>query len=188
MSGIEKIIDSITKEAELSAKNILAEADLECKGILDAAREKADGICAEMLENANKQYESQIERAKSSAEFIKNQNLLVRKREIIDEFIKEAEKNFLSLPDAEYFSYMQKMVDENSSGSAVLVFNSKDKARLPKTFDLKGNTISEADGDFNGGFIMDFGDVEINCTVSALFEDAYDRLSDIVNSILFRGV
>lgn len=188
MTGLEKIIDSIKSEAELSAKNIISEAESTCGEIISAAKEKADKLYKDEISKAEMQRESILERAKSSAEFIKSQNLLIRKREIIDEFICEAKKKFLSLPDDVYFSYLQKMIDENSKGSAEIILNSRDKARLPKSFDLKGNRVSDVDGEFDGGFILDFGDVEINCTVSALFDDAYDRLSDTVNSILFHGV
>ena len=188
MYGLEKILDTIKSEAELNAKSIISEAEEKAKEILLKADEDSVQIVSTIEQRAEEKCREIIDRAKSSAELTRAQNLLRRKRELIDDIINQSKQQLINLPDKEYFSCMSKLIDKNSSGKGEIIFNAKDRKRLPSDFDLKGNTVSDKTGDFDGGFILDYGDIEVNCTISAIFESSYDELSDIVNGILFRGV
>ena len=189
MTGLEKILDKINSESYLAAKAIVSEAEGKAVEIMKRADSDSARIAREIESLARVQCDRIIERAKSSAELSMAQNLLRKKREIIDEVIEAAKNKLVNLPDKEYFEFMSKLLRANTAKkSGEIVFNEIDKKRLPSDFDLKGHRVSEKTGDFKGGFILDYGDIEINCTVSALFEGAYDELSDTVNGILFRGV
>ena len=188
MTGLEKILDRIKAESEASVNSIIAEAEEKCREIIKSAENQAEIAVSDCKNRAEEECRQLADRAKSSAEHIRAQNLLRSKRDIIDEVIIDAEKSLLGLSDREYFDVMAKLFEQNISGTGEIIFNEADKKRLPADFDLKGHKLSDKCGDFSGGFVLDYGDIEINCTVSALFEGAYEELSDTVNGILFRGV
>ena len=188
MTGLEKILDRIKSESDASVELILSGAEEKCREIESRAAEDAEKAVEDIRMRAEAAGGQIMNRAKSSAEHEAAQNLLRRKREVIDEVISGAEKKLLSVGDVEYFDFMSKLLKANTDGTGEVIFNAKDKARLPGDFDLMGHKLSDRSGDFSGGFILDYGDIEINCTVSALFEGAYERLSDTVNGILFREV
>lgn len=188
MTGLDKILDRIKAESELAVAEIITGAEEKCREIENEAQRRVQDEISKLEARTEEECRQIAKRAKSSAEHIRAQNLLRSKREIIAGVIKEAENKLLGLPDAEYFEMMQKLFDKNADGTGEIIFNEADRKRLPSSFDLKGHRLSEKCGSFSGGFILSYGDVEINCTVSALFEGACDELSDTVNGILFRGV
>ena len=45
--------------------------------------------------------------------------------------------------------------------------------------------ISNITADIENGFVLSYGDIEVNCTFKALFDEAKDELKDIICPILF---
>ncbi len=187
MTGLEKIIDKIKDDSEKAAEDILRQAEDTKKEILKKAEEESQELSEKIANDAENKCEQIISRAKSSAELTKTQNVLRQKRQIIDRVIEDAKNELLSYPDDKYFAFLGKLLKKQECMGEIIL-NRKDKERLPKDFDLAGLVLSDKDGDFDGGFVLVNGNIEINCTVSALFEGAAEELSDTVNGILFRGV
>lgn len=65
----------------------------------------------------------------------------------------------------------------------------KDKARDTASFkselEALGFTLSDNFADINGGFILKYGDIQINGELSALIHEKRDVLTDELNKALF---
>ena len=76
-----------------------------------------------------------------------------------------------------------------------IIFNEKDLGRLPADFDKKINEVATKNGGtlsisqnkapITGGFILKYGNIEINSSLDAIFEENKEVLTDTVNSILW---
>ncbi len=78
-----------------------------------------------------------------------------------------------------------------------IIFSAADRKRLPHQFEssleaaLAEKTgavlkISEITLNMEGGFVLDYGDVEVNCSLEALFFAAKETLQDKVHKVLFQ--
>ena len=76
----------------------------------------------------------------------------------------------------------------------MLFLNARDLARLPQTFEEQINTaifergavqVSKTPMDIENGFVLVYGDIEINCTLRAVFDERMDNLKDLLRPLLF---
>lgn len=192
MTGLEKIIKEIEKDAESKANAVLAEANKKADKIIsdakNEAREKADSIAAA----AKIREKDIIERGKSADELNLKKQVLLKKQEIITDIIKEAENRLNALDDTEYFDILISMAKKfalDKSGDMIL--SKKDKERMPSDFETKLKSgcpklsVSDNTAKIDGGFILSYGGIEENCTFKALFESNIEILQDKVHTLLF---
>ena len=193
MTGLDKILAQIKLQNEEVCKEIRNRADNEVSSIISDANKKAEAILKKGNTEAEEKSQNIIERAKSSAEIQKRSMLLSAKQECIANALEDACKYILSLPDKEYFDLVLSMIrncSENKKG--VLSFSEKDLGRLPSDFQnsvsdvSKGEiSISQEPASIDGGFILSYGDIELNYSLMAIFSDNSERFSDEVSKILF---
>ena len=82
-----------------------------------------------------------------------------------------------------------------TQGAGELLFSRKDLARLPEDFGElvkklaaeKGGslTIGEESANIENGFILRYGGVDENCSLSSLFAEKKDLLTDLVSRTLW---
>lgn len=197
MTGLEKIIQAIEAEAEARAKVILDQARSDAEGILNEAQIQADKACAEILSKSEMDLKSVSSRAESGAILQERKLILDAKQKLIGNILTKAEDRLRSLPDAQYFDIILKIVKRHAhKASGKIMFSPADQRRLPTDFSialtgvLAGNTgakltIAEETADINGGFILVYGDIEENCSFEALFSAAQEELRDKVNAFLY---
>lgn len=78
-------------------------------------------------------------------------------------------------------------------GKGVMTLNARDLQRLPGEFSEalakaapQGDIeISPAPGAMEGGFVLTYGPVQVDCTFASLFQEAYEQLRDAAGAILF---
>ena len=85
--------------------------------------------------------------------------------------------------------------DRLQAKDGILYLSEKDKKRIPAGFieklageaAKKGGTLALSDkaADIDGGFVLAYGGIDENCSVSALFEENAEELSDTVGKMLF---
>ncbi|MDR1253406.1 MAG: hypothetical protein LBJ95_00070 [Oscillospiraceae bacterium] len=196
MTGLEKILNSITDDAKCAASEILENAN---KKAMDIKKEYELKIKEKLNEIANRtltQSKNIIERAKSLAKTQKRNIMLETKQNMIKEMIEEAKNCLYRLPKDDYFVIILNMIEKFALPQrGDIVFSQKDKERLPKDFKQKIETmfinrsesldISSETREIDGGFVLVYGAIEQNCSFNALFESSNDELSDLVNDILF---
>ncbi len=197
MTGLDKILKHIEEDAVSAADQILAEAKQKADEIMADARAEGEKMCAEITERSKLDVQSSLSRAESAANLQEKKLILKAKQEIIGEVIINAKDSLLSLPDKEYFDVIIKMIQKHAlAGAGYILFSDTDYKRLPQQFDellksgLSGKagaslTLAGETVNINGGFILVYGDVEINCSFDALFAAAKENLQDKVSEILF---
>ena len=88
------------------------------------------------------------------------------------------------------FSVLEKMIKRYSTGqSGEIRFSETDLSRMPaafeKTISESGLTLSKEPVSINGGFILDYGEIEENCRFEALIHASKETLQDKIGQILF---
>lgn len=197
MTGLEKILKAIEEDATTAANAVIAKATREAEEIIAKAKADADKKVDDIAKKAVAEKESLLSRAKSAAALQERKLILNEKQQIISNIISKAQNNLLNLNDKDYFEVIIRMVKKYSLPQpGKLIFNAKDKNRLPKEFDSEVKealsnkvgaslSVAEETRNLDGGFILVYGDVEENCSFNALFSAAKEDLQDKVNSILF---
>ena len=77
-----------------------------------------------------------------------------------------------------------------------ILFNEKDLGSLPEDFEKKINEVATRNGGtlsiskdvapITGGFILRYGNIEINSSIDAIFEENKEVLTDTVKGILWQ--
>ncbi|MBQ9531765.1 MAG: hypothetical protein IJR70_06800 [Eubacterium sp.] len=193
MSGLEKIISQIEYESDDRCRSIIEEANKKAQSIIEEAEKNASEILLENEIKTAKKIESMEQIAQSSSEFAKSKILLTSKLEIIDEMLKKSLDEIKNLPDEEYFEIIKALIIGNSrSGEGALCLSEKDKKRLPKGFiedinkELDGKKITLGETiNIDGGFVLVYEDIDINCSFDAIASSKLDELRDALNTVLF---
>ncbi len=198
MTGLEKILKVIEDEAASNAQAILNQANKEAEAILLSAKLEAEKKCAEIAAKSEADVKDIVSRAKSAAALLQKKAVLDAKQRIITNVIENAKNALLGLKDKEYVEIILRMVSKyahNKPGK--ILFTADDKKRFPADFEATLNkflaekqgavlTISEEAARIDGGFILEYGDIEENCSFEALFSAAKEDLQEKVNAFLFK--
>ncbi len=194
MAGLNKIIERIAQDSAAKCDGIIFDAQNEATKIKEAAIVKVNNDKAATIDAANKEAKALVDMAESGAQLEGKKVLLATRVEIIEKAIAKASEKLASMPEEEYFAAIYALVKnyaQDAEGSMLL--SEKDLGRLPKDFekkinaDLKGGkiTVSKDPADISEGFILVYGDIEINCTFDALIADAKDDIKDELYNIIF---
>jgi V/A-type H+-transporting ATPase subunit E len=191
MTGSEKIIAKIKEDSAAACAAILADAKKQAETIAaDAAKtagQRADAITAD----AEAETERIAAAAKSSSELTVRNALLRRRREEIDKTLAAAVEYLCGLGDDEYFDTLLSIAKRIAQpGNGVLYLNRRDLGRAPgdladRLQQLGGITLSDRPREICGGFILAYGDIELNAAFDALLEEKRDLLEDMANRELF---
>ena len=198
MIGIEKVTGKIISEAELYAEKTLSAAKetcekirLETNGEIDAIREKADAE----IEAEGKDI---ISRAESSSVMKCRGIMLSAKSDALDKTFSLAEEKILSLPDDEYLILCLNFAKDALSGlpadaQCCISACERDIVRygavICKAFSAKYPgvvfSLSETPARISGGFLLDFGLTDADCSVGTVISQARPSLEGEVCRILF---
>ena len=199
MAGIEKITNEINLEAEKEAAGIIADAERAA----NALKEKAEKEAGEFSDAANERIDRRVaaERKKivSQCEQIEKLRLLKAKQEIIEDTLQSAKEEMLALDDKAYFDNILKLLEKAvQKDKGFMSLNKKDMDRIPQYFEKSINAVATANGgtlelaedpvNITGGFLLKYGNIEINSSIDAIFEERKEELVDIVNNVLFGTV
>ncbi len=196
MTGLDKIVEQILEEADAESKTILEDANKKAEQIIADAKTSAEKIKANSDEKISMEKASGKSRAKSSSDLKKRQTVLKAKQEIINDIISKAYDGLINMEDTKYFEIMEKLVDKSVlPKEGEISFSEKDAKRLPKDFEKKvsdiakkhgGNLVlSKKNANIDGGFILIYGGIEENCSITAMFNANKENMADKVNSLLF---
>ncbi|MEE3400175.1 MAG: V-type ATP synthase subunit E, partial [Eubacterium sp.] len=175
----------IISAAEEAAKSLKAKTEEECNVI----RAESDEKISRKLASEDKKTQSQCEQAEKLI-------MLNAKQEIIDGVLSKAKEKLLLLETKEYFDTLLKLLEKQSQADkGILLFNEKDLARMPEDFEKSAQAVATKNGgmldvsketvNIDGGFILKYGNIEINSSFDALFEENEEELVDIVNKMLW---
>lgn len=195
MTGLEKIVSAIRREAQAEAEKTVGQAKAEAARILADEKAKSDDLCAGIEEEAGRQA-ADIERAAASAaELTRRRSLLQTKQDLISQTIEQALGKLYALPVGAYFDLLLSMaVSGAEPGTGELLLCERDLLRCPEDFRERLQkalpegamlSVSDKPRPIDGGFILKYGDIEQNCSFKAVFDARRDELTDRVSEILF---
>lgn len=193
MNGIDEIIARINAEA-LSSEARLRE---EYEAKINDVRDTSAAACAEIAKRAREKAETERKamrlRAENRAETACRDELLTKKRELIDAVFVRAVESFSSMEKGKYLDIMAGLLSEAASDETVkndefvLVAAKKAPAsgkEIAEKAGVEPGEISESE-DIKAGFIIKTRLVEINCTPEKLIARRREVLLPAVTAALF---
>lgn len=195
MSGLDIMLKTIQEEASAQAQAMLDQAKAEASQFLDQAQEASNARCETILEESRRQAADIRQRAQAQGELQRRRGLLAHKQLLLEQTAQAAREGILALPREEYFSLLVHLAARNAEpGEGVMFLSPKDLERLPQGFTHRLNAalpqgaaleVSSAPRHMDGGFVLQYGDVEQNCSLSALFDELREGILDEAREALF---
>lgn len=137
MTGLEKILEDIKKEADTESQKILKEAEAKASVIKQEAEKDAAETKKKGEEKLTRDLQIVRERNESSSQLRRSQMTLKKKQELIGETVSKAKERVLSLPDDEYFKTILKVADRSlAAEEGIVYFNEKDLHRMTEDFKI----------------------------------------------------
>ena len=119
---------------------------------------------------------------------------------MLEKAFAQAAEKLENLPEADYIRLLTKLaLQASATGREALIFSTADRPRYGKKVVLAANeqleaegktgalTLSEESRDFRGGLYVQDGQIETNCTFSALLRSLRTEMTGEVAAILFEN-
>lgn len=194
MTGLEKILSTIEQDSNDRCREITEQAQKQAQEIIDAASAKAQ----EDIENAKASVDKKVAEHDGAIEasvlMTKNRIILEGKLDIISSTLERALEVIKALPKKEYFEILKGLILKNvRKGEGVLRLSKEDTEKLPSNFiDSINNALKRGykislgeSADIDSGFILVYGDIDINCSFDAVASAKREELRDTLNEMLF---
>lgn len=193
MNGIDEIIARINAEALSSENQLRAEYEAKINDVKDTSA----AACAEIAKRAEEKAEAERKamrlRAENRAGTACRDELLTKKRELIDSVFARVAESFSSMEKGKYLDIMAGLLseaasDETLKGEKFTLVAAKNAPASGKEIAEKAGVtpyeVSESD-ELRAGFIIKTGLVEINCTPEKLIAQRREALLPAVTAALF---
>ena len=198
MNGIEKITGRIEADAQEQARAIAADAEAKCAEIRAGYDKQAQDQYWARVRDGVKTCEDRVQRMGRLAEMEARKSILALKQEMVDAAFAAALARICTIPQADYVAYLAKLAAQAATtGTEALVFNTKDQAACGQAVADAANallaqqgkqaqlTVSPATRDLRAGFVLQQGDIEVNCAVETIAELCRSDLAAQVAEVLF---
>ncbi|MBR7070611.1 MAG: V-type ATP synthase subunit E [Clostridia bacterium] len=190
MTAAEKILAGIMQSAEETAGERLTAAETQAAEIAQSAEAQAKQAAEEITAKAEAQVAIIHETGRSGAARIIRDALLQCRRAEIEATFETAKQEICALSDADYFDFLQSVLEATAAQSGALYLNKRDLQRdtaaFAKQLSARGISLCEEPADIDGGFLLKNGEIELNASLTALFREKKSELVDGVNRVLFQ--
>ena len=193
MKGNQAIIQKIIQDAEQLASATIQEAQQHAQEKMDKLQEyqKRMGEKAEAQRKAAQQ--ESIRRRKSVAQLDVRKFQLNAKKELIRQTFEAAQKSMYEDTDA-YLAWTESMLEKYGQEGDTICICEADRQRITPEFVQKvakkcgkNWTLSEENGDFQGGMILRSKGVDKNLTFQTLFRLLQEEIEPEVARVLFHS-
>lgn len=196
MTGLEEMKAAIAEESRLECEKIEEQTQARLAELHEGALTAASARYQEILLETRRACENELLRAKTGGEMETRRLLLRTKTELVDETIGLALRHLRELPDEAYFSVIRTLALVYArAGEGEMRFSRKDLGRLPAGFERALNEALVKQGAqvrigaqpvrIDGGFLLVYGDIEVNCGFEALLEASLEQVRDALSRELF---
>lgn len=193
MTGLEKILSKIEQESDERCREITRKAESQAEAVIEEAKIQAQELLNERKAQADKKAEMILQSAESSAKLSQNRAVLKEKLAIIDDTLERSLDVIKALPKKEYFEILKELILKNArQGEGELRLSKADAGKLPSNFiDSVNNSLKNSkiklgkNTDIDSGFILVYGDIDVNCSFDAIVASKKDELRDTLNNLLF---
>lgn len=197
MNGAEKIKDRILADARALSDKILEDARKEAQSITQNAEKEAFQKVTVMTEKAREEAVLIKQRFTAATGLEDRKKTLKARQDSVNEAFQAALQRLSDLPDAQYSQFLESILLNTAKEQACqIVLNQRDKTRLGDNFIRQMNekfdgmkkrtqlSLAEDTLKASGGFILRYGDMEVNCTLEILIAMARPELESEVAAIL----
>ena len=198
MPGAEKLTGKILEEAHLQANTNIERSKKEADNIIQSAQEDAEKKKRDILEKAARVAEDKRKRTIAIAELEGRKKKLQARQEVLEEVFEKTMAALNTMPAEQYEEILADMIISSvRTGAEEIVFSEKDRGRLGEAFLQKINgqltaegrtgslTLSKVSANFNGGFILKSGNVEVNQSFEAVLKMKRDEMEALAIKVLF---
>lgn len=195
MTGIEKIVEKIREESLRKCESVIAEAKENGSEIIFAEKQNAQKEAEKIIADGKIIAEKKVSIARSAAETISKTRYLEVKNAIVNDIIAAAFEKIEAMEDEEYFAFLLSLCEKNvESGEGTMFLSKRDLERAPKDFEESINSLiyekgavrlSKTPKDIENGFVLVYGNIEVNCTLRAVFDEKHNTLRDALCKELF---
>ena len=195
MTGLERIVEKIALENKQATDAMLEKTGEQANRMLAEARESANAKADRIVDDAKKEADRIVSVAKSQAESITRKRYLQVRNAVVNDVLSAAYERIEAFDDEQYFDLLLRLCIRNAEkGEGVLCMNARDLARMPADFEERINSaiyetgavqVSRAPIEIENGFVLLYGDIEVNCTLRAVFDEKMDALKDLLHPLLF---
>lgn len=194
MSGLDRIIEKINADSLASCREITDQAQKRAQDIVSDADERAKQVYAEIIADAEKKAQSIMTMSEANVSGIARRAELSAKVEAVDAAIEAAYDAMCDMGADEYFAALEKLAVRNAGkGEGELRLSKRDLDRVPSGFADRINAaltdgsvkLSGQSADIDNGFILVYGDIEMNCTFRALINEQKDIVREKVCGVIF---
>lgn len=189
MSGLEKIVSRLNEDTLRQCEEILASARQKAEAMVDAVQKEGNALIAEAEAEAEKKARAIASRAESRSQADGRKALLEAKVRLIDEVVSEAKMSLKNLSAENYFNALASLAVANKlEGTGEMRLSKADLQRMPTDFIDKlglGIKVSPVPAEIEDGFILKYGDIEMNCTFDKLFQANKEELRLKASELLF---
>lgn len=196
-NGLEKILQKIEQDCNTECDEIIRRAIDEAKEINRETVEAASKRKEEILKRTGSELANKIKLAEKANQMEKRNSILRAKNEYIDLVIETALERVRSYDDNAYFSLIGNLILKYSEeGTGVIRFSPKDTQRIPADFFDKVNkelapfnkSVQPGEpADITDGFILEYRDIDVNCTFESLLGIKADDIREAIYTELFGG-
>ena len=189
MSGVEKITARLNEETEAQCREILFAAKKKAAEIVALAQSQGNETIRAAEADAKKQGEQILASAASQSAANARKAMLAAKVDLINDVLSKAKQSLHDLSDEAYFNALAGLARKNrQQGVGEMLLCERDLKRMPADFIDKlgyGVKVSPVPADIEDGFILKYGEIELNCTFGALFGAFSQELQTKAASLLF---
>lgn len=188
MSGLDKIISRLESDCDAECSAIESEALAKAHVILTDEEKACKAECDKIIADAQKEAELIARKAASSASLSAGRMMLEAKIGVIDETIEAAVNKLRALDTESYFSVLAHLAKKYAlPGVGTMFLSVQDLERMPESFpdSLENVLISRAPADIKDGFLLKYGDIDVNCTFESMLNAAREDLKAVAGEILF---
>lgn len=195
MTGLDKIIQEIEQEAAKAAAETLRTAEEQAAQQAQQTIAGAEATAAEIQARAQAQAADILRSGESAIALRRRQQTLELKQTLLEQTMAATLQALQTLPAEEYFALLLRLAAKNAEASSgTLLLAAQDMQRLPANFEAQlaqvlpqggSLTLQQADTPFNGGFVLQYGEVEQNCTFAAILAAGHDDYCDAIRTVFF---
>ena len=197
-NGVEKIKNRIIADSKALYEKIIDDAKREAQNIIGHAEKEAFQKVTVMTEKAKEEAAQIKKRMQAVVQLEERKKALKVRQDSIDQAFNLALSRIESLPDDKYAAFIEKiLLKAVMKGKGEVLFNPKDKERLGSKFIGQINKKLKKSGDNSevvlsedilnskGGFVLKYGDMEVNCTLETIMHMARPALESEAAAVLF---
>jgi len=193
--SIENILERIKEKAVSAAGELVRKAEEEAEHIRGAYEAEGEDLKQELEQRAHKKAGEEERRLIVNEQLELRKQLLVKKREILDELYEQAKRGMERLGDEDYLDFMKDMILGSAISGNEEIVVAKEQTKLYGDAFLdslnkenklgKGFTVAKDPGDFSWGVVLREGRRIVDLTLGVLMEQLCERIESEIAPMLF---